>query len=347
MKAAIYNGVFNKNATDSSSLPMSCSTGNCTWPLFLSLAVCSKCANITNLVRHNCTDREYEERYCDYSLPNGQVAIGASGLPETMVVTAMPASNTTSFQNITNSLVAFSIMRTTETWDLYDPEAIECVLYYCVQQYNASVSGGVLTQEVTHMYTNSTDAGFSEDVIITPPPSAEFPLPDTFDILSQSAAALYAYLGSIFTGTDTSSTGEDQFNSDITQALHQTTDIPGLIANLAASMTNNMRTNSDQINGTAWKTDTYVRVRWAWLTLPAGSVLLTFIFLLGSILRNRNRDVATWKSSVLAVLFHGLDEETRDFIGEGGETMEEIKKKAKQVSVWLKESYSGTSLSYL
>jgi Protein of unknown function (DUF3176) len=50
--AAIYDGVFAKNLTrSSSSLTACCPTGNCTFPSYASLAVCSHCQNVTAFLR--------------------------------------------------------------------------------------------------------------------------------------------------------------------------------------------------------------------------------------------------------------------------------------------------------
>jgi hypothetical protein len=65
------------------------------------------------------------------------------------------------------------------------------------------------------------------------------------------------------------------------------------------------------ILGTAYEMGTYVHVRWGWITLPAIVVLMTGAFLAAAMLRSRTTRTRLWKSSALAMLFHGLDGDTR------------------------------------
>jgi hypothetical protein len=51
----------------------------------------------------------------------------------------------------------------------------------------------------------------------------------------------------------------------------------------------------------------YVRVSWGWLVLPTVLVVTGLVFLGSSVIVNRGQGLRLWKSSVLAVLFHGLD----------------------------------------
>lgn len=74
-------------------------------------------------------------------------------------------------------------------------------------------------------------------------------------------------------------------------------------------MTNNMRQQNDSgsgpFSGLAFKTETYVRVRWAWLSYPAAVIVLSLLYLISTIIETTHREVAIWKSSNLAMLFHG------------------------------------------
>lgn len=74
-------------------------------------------------------------------------------------------------------------------------------------------------------------------------------------------------------------------------------------------MTNNIRQQNDSVaspcHGTAWKGETYVHVRWAWLSFPVTVAVLALFFLFGSIIETAHRDILVWKASNLALLFHG------------------------------------------
>jgi hypothetical protein len=90
--------------------------------------------------------------------------------------------------------------------------------------------------------------------------------------------------------------------------------------NLAVSMSNYIRSTgglfsftstsnstSSMVKGTALGMETYVHVRWAWLTLPVTCVISAFFFRISVILQTRRQGALVWKSSVLAYMFHGLD----------------------------------------
>ncbi|KAH0424302.1 hypothetical protein CcaCcLH18_11653 [Colletotrichum camelliae] len=67
--------------------------------------------------------------------------------------------------------------------------------------------------------------------------------------------------------------------------------------------------------GVVWEQQTCVHVNWAWLALPAAMVLLTAVFLTLTVIQTSASERLPWKSSMLAVLFNGLDEKTRDAAG--------------------------------
>jgi hypothetical protein len=78
---------------------------------------------------------------------------------------------------------------------------------------------------------------------------------------------------------------------------------------MAGSMTAFMRQNgapgtAQFARGKVLKTTTCVKVRWGWIALPAVLALFTSIFLIATMYISNNGFV--WKTSSLAVLFHGL-----------------------------------------
>lgn len=104
-------------------------------------------------------------------------------------------------------------------------------------------------------------------------------------------------------------------------------------------MTNNIRQQNDSgsspFNGQAWKTETYVKVRWAWFAYPATVIALSLLYLVGTITETTYRDALIWKSSNLAMLFHGqslkLEHADRVLVS----TLSEISEKAKDIKVEL------------
>lgn len=80
---------------------------------------------------------------------------------------------------------------------------------------------------------------------------------------------------------------------------------------LTNSMTSIIRQRGDYpatnyFHGTAYTTSTCITVRWAWLSLPCSLLAVTIGFFVMVILKSKDSQ-KTWKSSPLALLFHGLD----------------------------------------
>ena len=84
------------------------------------------------------------------------------------------------------------------------------------------------------------------------------------------------------------------------------------IDGLANAMTAVIRQYGDtppitRVKGTAYASRTCVRVRWPWLSLPGALLLLAVSFLAMTIWTTNRRQAIVWKSSPLALLFHGFD----------------------------------------
>lgn len=82
---------------------------------------------------------------------------------------------------------------------------------------------------------------------------------------------------------------------------------------LASVMTNVIRSSTSKvmIAGDAYNRETFVAVRWEWLTLPLGLLCISFIFLSATIAKSAlERDrVGVWKTSAYATLLYGLPDE--------------------------------------
>jgi hypothetical protein len=78
---------------------------------------------------------------------------------------------------------------------------------------------------------------------------------------------------------------------------------------IAASITNSIRRKNNGTElayGDAWTPQTFVRIRWVWITLPAVLLIFSFAFLVGTIAKSARQNVSIWKTSALAILLHGL-----------------------------------------
>lgn len=101
--------------------------------------------------------------------------------------------------------------------------------------------------------------------------------------------------------------------------------------------------NMGPANGTVWEMQTCVGVNWQWLTLPAALLLLTIMFLVLTIVKTRSKQARVWKSSIFAVLFNGLDQETRKSDGPVV-SLEEMKVAADKATVRLEGTKEGFRL---
>lgn len=81
-----------------------------------------------------------------------------------------------------------------------------------------------------------------------------------------------------------------------------------LVSQVADSLTQTLLQNSNiTIPGTIYTDEVIVRVQWAWIILPTLLVILGNVFLVWTTYASKKKII--WKSSVLAFLFHGLDDQ--------------------------------------
>jgi hypothetical protein len=150
-----------------------CQTGNCTWPTYRSLAVCSSCVDISSsIVEEECdieTTTDPSVVGTRYRLPTVSMAYGKSWrfsdsvgsrkfsdgtvgawFPPTLAVnaTAYPV-DTVAFQHLKSPIITAIRMDAGDAfitknapWDQASPKATECALYWCIKSYNTSVVKG-------------------------------------------------------------------------------------------------------------------------------------------------------------------------------------------------------------
>lgn len=103
-------------------------------------------------------------------------------------------------------------------------------------------------------------------------------------------------------------TSYPEYTSAIMQALYMIDDLRHLMESVAASLSSHIRSvSSEAVPGKVWAMETYVHVRWIWLMLPMALAPASLLFLLTAIWTSKNGGVGIWKSSGMAVIFHGLE----------------------------------------
>ncbi|KAI9734350.1 MAG: hypothetical protein M1834_002456 [Cirrosporium novae-zelandiae] len=172
MLGALYSGIFTKPGGStgvSFDMNPSCSTGNCTYPKFQSLAVCDYCTDITSSLKHNCstekgTDGSSDSIYCTYALPNG-LELNTTDMAETDVsgpiATSGNLDSVSTGSKFGNTLVNFTrITRPSRgsnyVGDAHNVSAIECVLYWCVNTYETNVLNGEINETIIDSYYSPT-----------------------------------------------------------------------------------------------------------------------------------------------------------------------------------------------
>jgi hypothetical protein len=79
---------------------------------------------------------------------------------------------------------------------------------------------------------------------------------------------------------------------------------------LVEGVTNVIRSSSSSelVYGKAWDNEVYVKVRWAWLSLPLGLLVFSFIFLLATVVKSaaEKNQVSIRKNSAIATLLYGF-----------------------------------------
>ncbi|KAL8707193.1 MAG: hypothetical protein Q9220_007742 [cf. Caloplaca sp. 1 TL-2023] len=303
MKAAIYNGIFDIKDNADAGIAHTCSTGDCTWNHFASLAVCSQCVNITSHVKKECANGKCHR----LSLPDGPVLSGLGGQ-----INSSMTRISSDLHRIAPSVLRFSVLVSKEVTDARHAFALECSMFYCVGIYNASIAKGVPKQRMLASWRNdSASIGTQSDLVFHPPDSfdGQFNRTGPFKVTHLAASAINSFMTGIFTGAGGMNSSGSAFSSDVMQALYDTINITARVENLATAMTNSIRGQDDhQSNpayGTAWSSETYVHVRWAWFAFPAGLLLLSAVFLCGVMIETAQREILVWKASNLALLFHG------------------------------------------
>ncbi|KAK3679841.1 hypothetical protein LTR78_000217 [Recurvomyces mirabilis] len=339
LKAAVLSGMLSTNNTAGQWLVQpTCQTGNCTWPSYASLAMCSTCADLTSHL-NSSVQPYYGGHATEWQLPNGvnlTVPLGQFG--NTMVV-----NNTNDVSPVTD--MAFeSVAFTDSLYPLLDmfvvvgnysskpdnqgktmpigPFASECRVTFCIQQYNASSTNGSFSETAIGapvlLNTSTTGVNLGDADNITAP-SGGFTLSfddRNFTIDYGAIKAFWFYLPTLFSGKLSQSDSlspQPLWPSDMAQAVFQHLNatphtLDSMFRNIADSMTLAIRTQSSAdtvVEGKYFVQETYIQVVWPWIALPATVTLVTLLFLIAVAAASRRAGLEPWTSS-LAALFHGM-----------------------------------------
>lgn len=346
MSTTIMTAILGSNDTILS--PQStCATSNCTWSQYSSLGVCSQCKDVSNILRYVCKNYTTMDfvgnTFTDYGcgwLLNDTLLVGTylNGVNERQVLSltmqGIDAPSNTSRGGQFHSSTHFKEFPF-PIFDFYvgyaaggkaavlrndTPVALECLLHWCAKSYVATHSQGILNETLVDTFANYSAKQLSPGEVLSGTPPIVIRLPfghTTFSVSSGSPVVLTntlsAYLSQMI-DEDDNVTVPSSFQGILNVTVAPPYDFNSYMGLLTTSMTNNLRTKikgTEAVTGTAWSTETFVRIRWVWISLPVFLLLTTLAFVLGTIAKSSRQKAGTWKTSALAVLLHGLSSEAR------------------------------------
>lgn len=305
-----------------------CRTGNCSWPITPSLAICGGCAPIFP-VDTNCNSTA-----CNFTMASGSV-FELTTFPNTFAEGVGFQTMETRGQHWNMSVMDHlyithfdmmgapynSIAGTATAANMRN--ASECALWWCINEYNTSFSSGQQTQ---HVVSSFSEISYPQDTSIT---NYTFKFPNStagtedgsytnytvefrsmIALQDQFASGSSGY-GSPINGTVSLRSGGYLTSSDVTFALWAGTQNQSeWIQTLATSMSNIVRING-QVPRTIYDGTAYVQgitIEWWWISLPVATVMGSIILLVIVMIRTARSPVKAWKSNPMALLLFGVDE---------------------------------------
>lgn len=138
MQIAIYQGLISPPANSSSAVTgSSCSTGNCTFPAFSTLAMCHYCSDISDTIIHTNTS---------YRLPSGLAPpLDNIGSPFSTSIQEYEYAQVTGFEALVRRNWYLDLDSVNSTDHPY--AAYNCTLVPCLKTFEANVSNGLYYEQ--------------------------------------------------------------------------------------------------------------------------------------------------------------------------------------------------------
>ncbi|KAF1817671.1 hypothetical protein P152DRAFT_427675 [Eremomyces bilateralis CBS 781.70] len=234
------------------------------------------------------------------------------------------------------------------------PVANECILSWCVKTFSSTYIDGRYEERVVDIFYNSTPREFPykpfkndtvldyiQDIDIRPPGrNITFSLNNETAyitnklfwmhlpgiIVARNSTSNYRWLRNLFSSMP--------FNRSMPINPWHSYNVSDHVDKLAQAMTAVVRLDPDSsetIAGESWGNETIVEIRWAWVTPPALLLMSGLLFLIATVIRSSKEEaeIGIWKTSALAILLHGLDEEARNKMGSSWKMGDAFAKAAK------------------
>ncbi|KAL5404698.1 hypothetical protein PMIN03_008966 [Paraphaeosphaeria minitans] len=265
------------------------------------------------------------------------------------------------------------------------PIANECMVSWSAKRMISTYSEGGYEEIVSHIMLNSTvednpwistelfdennvsigfDFSYGENVVVASPSG------DTYRVDNRTHTLAVSIFDDMFPSSYTMVNTTNPADAMLrykqyltltsTYRTRNVTYNPFLYANISLhlehmsnAMTNAMRSatsDTENVMGQAFDLESFVEVRWPWLTLPFALLVLTGIFLLATVFRSSHEKehVGVWKTSAIATLLYGLPDDMSKKMT-ASKTHGTPRMKAKEVKVkWIPKGgwrFSGVSIS--
>jgi len=321
--------------------------GNCTFPQFTTLGVCGTIENRTESTTRRCERGLLGDLTCTYSWDQTSMSLTFNRLRNPrdtnsgrqhdvfflrverdanktaksngLTMTAMRARS----HDVTSALRTYNVLT-----NQYPPvELLRLNWFWCAQTYSwTNATGAALVPGP--FTTERLDVKGSSNGWVTFSPSSNSK--HEYRVHAETDVAVWDYVGKtlsshVLMDTDSSNDGAETHIGTETgrcrsylEMFLYTADLRNVTSSVADMLSHYVRSGKNanrkgdnvagvSVKGSAWVDETYIEVRWGWLSLPLGETLLAVILLFATVVSARKSGVPVLGSSPLGLLFHGLD----------------------------------------
>ncbi|KAF6840725.1 hypothetical protein CMUS01_03822 [Colletotrichum musicola] len=296
-----------------------CPQSNCTWPRFSTLAICHSVTNITHFIQRKPSGPGLQT---DLWLPNGPnmtvLREGDLASDERVVVGSGPMISDYDTDVLNSVIFVYSAIKWSK---LFDPQAAEVVFHWCIKTYDAAVENNVLSLQLNQSHTQSRHFNGSHTEMFSPADkNATYIVfqggvtQRVNDTLRDATTGRASDPCQKRTGSERLQRAMDEIRStketkatlaadEETEVILDTDVLWKAINGTAEKYENTILNTTPTVYGTAWKSETYVKVRWAWLTFLIVQVWLSIVILIMVIGETATAGIDIVKSSTLPSLF--------------------------------------------
>lgn len=380
---AIPRGFWNASEVQTQTTAFGCPTGNCTWPVYTTASVCSRCEDVTNeLTTSTGYDKNPTEQttptnqvvfvnYTAWHLPYARLKNGHTTQWETWL-TANATSDpgeTIRFRDMQTLIGSFAIIKAAPEyatkdhpakWQDTKPSATECALFFCAKALRSEVRDGKLHEQDLDSWHDRVPGSWAPLTI-----ARERKAADAWDALVGASLARPNSLSlarsdlqlavtrplrtsypqarvtlshfnitqAAVLGTVQSLMGWTLGRTSLTAALNASapyivypqsvygTELPvasmlfasasldATFAAVARSLSDTFRAAAAEPPqlGSQQKWIAHVRVKWAFIALPALAMLAACVYVARAIAETNSLGLPAWKEGSFASLAYGLD----------------------------------------